>query len=158
METFKRELRIALITAPINIPIGFVLVFLILALFIGSLSDTFSLILLSVICTAGISLILWLPIWYGTGYLCLSLVRLVLKAFGVSLPGASTTPRQPVTPATTSGDQAQGLSRDQTAVINYIQKAKAKGLNREFITKALLANGWRHDNINAAFQWVERQA
>jgi cytochrome c biogenesis protein CcdA len=157
METLKRELRIALITAPINIPVGFVIVFLILAVFIGSISDTFSLILLSIICTAGISLILWLPIWYVTGYLCVIPFRLLVKALDVNLPITSTPPQQPAAQTPPSGAQAQSLSRDQAAVTNYIKKAKAKGLNKESITRALQANGWTLDSINSAFQRVEQE-
>jgi hypothetical protein len=78
--------------------------------------------------------------------------------FGGQTSAPAATPGQPAAQAAPAGEQGQALSQDQIAITTYIKKARAKGLNREFISKALQANGWTADSINQGFQWVEQEA
>jgi hypothetical protein len=145
-----------IINAALYIPIGIVVTIIFLTIIMaGDFSTALTLLFFSIICTAGISLILWLPLWYGVGYLGAALFRLLLRAIEGQ---SSTPPQQSPAPAAPTGEPGQGLSRDQVAVFNYIKKAKAKGLNREFISKALQANGWTAESINQGFQLVEQGA
>jgi len=155
MQNSKSGLSSWLISAALNIPVGIVVTLIFLTIFMeGDVSTALAILVFSVICTAGISLILWLPIWYGVGYLMVALFRLLVRAFG----GQSSSPQQPLAQAAPTGEQGQALSRDQLAITNYIKKAKAKGLNRESISKTLQTNGWTADSINKGFQLVEQEA
>jgi hypothetical protein len=135
-----------------------VVTFIFLTIFLaGDVATAFAILLFSIICTAGISLILWLPLWYGVGYLTVILFRLLVRAFGGQPSSPPATPKQPLAQAAPTGEPEQALSRDQIALTNYIKKARAKGLNREAISKALQANGWKVESINQGFQLVEQE-
>ena len=75
-----RELKRALVLSPLAIPIGAVMALIVLAIFVGDLGSAFALMALSIICTAGISLIIWIPVCYILGYMVIALVRVALAA------------------------------------------------------------------------------
>lgn len=157
MANSRSSLSSWLLNAALYIPVGIVVSLIVLTVMMaGDINSAFLILVFSVICTAGISLILWLPLWYGAGYLAVALFRLLVRAFGGQSASPAATSQQPVAQAASAGEQA--LSRDQVAITNYIKKAKAKGLNREFISKALQANGWTAESINQGFQLVEQGA
>jgi len=162
----KRELKLALIQAPIAIPIGFVIVYLLLAVIMGSLGDAFWLIAVSIICTAFISLIIWLPVWYGVGYGVLLLLRLagvnVGAIFDSKKGQTATPPAESQTQVETASPAAQPdravtahLSRDQQALIYYVSKARAKGLSDEQISRNLAKNGWSAESITSGFRLLK---
>lgn len=131
------------LSALIYIPIGVVISYIGLAIITGSPGDTFFMMALSIICTLGISLIIWLPVWYALGYVVVMLFRLVVKS-----------PAE--TEAKTAAEAAQpadrpSLTNDQQAILDYIDKATAKGLNRAQIAQNLEKNGWTSQSINWAF-------
>ena len=162
-----RELKRALILSPIAIPIGAVIVFIIMTIGAGDPGSALGLIALSVICTAGISLIIWIPVCYFLGYLMIILLRIGLKAAGVDI-GAVFSRRKDDSKSSSSQKNLQDsqldenlavksdLTRDQVALINYIRKAQQKGLSKEAISHNLDQNGWAIDSINQAFRLVEQ--
>jgi hypothetical protein len=104
---------------------------------------------LSIICTLGISLILWLPVWYVMGYVIMLIPRRLLEARGIDI-------RDRLAPKKggPAGEEQPGLSRDQQALIDYIKKAQTKGLSNDQISQNLGKNGWTTASITAAFQLV----
>ncbi len=147
-----KELKMGCMLAPIYVPLGIVIVYLITALFMWSFNDAFLLTLFSIICTAGLSLIILLPIWYAVGYIAIIPLRLILMTAGINinLPGSKKSE------ATQQEQQPKSaLSKDQVALINYIKKALTKGLSKEQISVTLKSNGWPRDSITSAFQMVE---
>ena len=159
-----RTLKKALILSPLAIPIGIVLSYVILAILLGNPNDVFTLMALSIICTAGISLIIWVPIWYGLGYLVVMLANMILKAAGVDVaamfgkkPNTATNALQ-TTPDSLDQNaiDTSNLTKDQVALINYIRKAQQKGLSNDTITQNLGKNGWNTDSISQAFRLVEQ--
>ena len=166
----SKESKLGCVLAPIAVPIGMLVVYLAMAAFLASFQDAFSFILISIVCTAGISLVLWLPIWYIIGYGVIVGLRFILKAFGVDMgglvghkkgrdsaagqsPAKSEARVQMLTGQLDEELEAQTkLSRDQLALLNYIKKAENKGLSREQIAKNLTKNGWTNDSVNAAFR------
>ena len=109
-------------------------------LFIGLL-NLMQLFILSLVCTLGISLIIWLPLGYGVGWIVYKIAgwdRVFHKK------QADTQKPEP---------QIEGSpTRDQQALLNYIKKARSKGLNDDQISQKLTTNGWPTDSITAAFQ------
>ena len=167
---FARESKLGLMLAPIAIPLGMLISYLLLAAIMGDFGDAFAMIAFSIICTAGISLIIWLPVWYVAGYLVLIAIRFLLKWAEVDTgsifrsrkkQGSGEAEQNPVKSdrlQSLSGqlDQEVGqqpkLTKDERALINYIQKARSKGLTTAQISTNLAKNGWPGNSINAALQ------
>jgi hypothetical protein len=166
-DAISRELKLALALSPIAIPLGIVLVYFVLAVLMGSLGDAFTLILASIICTALISLIIWIPLWYIVGYGALLILRLALKPMGLDLSGLfaakKTAPdKPPAQPAKVRPAAAplspQGLTNDQMALLNYVGKARRKGLTDAQISHNLEKNGWSGESVAAAFRMLKSGA
>jgi len=148
--------------APINITVGALLIYVVLAIFLGSFGDAFSFIAFSVICTLGVSLILWIPACYVVGYLPVLLFRLLMTASSKSdtgtRPAASKKKTLQALSDRLKADSATGglePTHDQQALLDYVDKASLKGLSREQITSNLRQNGWNMDSINWAFNFVK---
>lgn len=154
-ERLSKEFKAGCALAPVAIPLGAVVVYGLLVVLMGSFSDAFVLIAASVICTLGISLTIWLPACYLAGYLLILAFRLVSKLFGQpsnETPGNSLQALSHKLDAVLA--QEPELSNDQKALVDYIQKATAKGLSQEQIRHNLNNNGWATDSINWALNFV----
>lgn len=150
----SRELKLGCALTPIATPLGGVIVYLIMAIVMWDFGTAFGILVFSIICTAGISLILWIPLWYGVGYGVLLALRFILPLFGMDISGIFE--RKKAKPTSGGSQPAQPtLSRDQQALLNYIKKARAKGLSDEQISQNLTINGWKANSISAAFQMTE---
>ena len=64
-EFIKKELKMGCLLAPVNIPIGIVVSYLVLVLSTGNFNDAFLILVFSIVCTAGLSLILFYRIFGG---------------------------------------------------------------------------------------------
>jgi hypothetical protein len=124
------------------------------------------LIVVSIICTAFISLIIWLPVWYGVGYGVLLLLRLaglnVGAIFDSKKGPAAAAPAESQAQVEAASLAAQpdpavtaNLSRDQQALIQYVSKARAKGLSDEQIARNLTKNGWNTESITSGFRLLK---
>ena len=112
--------------------------------FVASITLAGSLFALSIICTAGVSLIIWLPLGYLVGAITFAVTRFFLKITGIQTGSKKAADEQPA-------EQKQpALNRDQMALVNYIQKARKKGLTDTQIAQNLLNNGWTNASITAA--------
>ena len=124
------------------VPVGAIVTYILLSIVLGSASDTFILMGASIICTLGISLVIWLPLWYGVGYIVMLLYGLLTR------------PRAEPDAQQSGVADKPSLTNDQRALVDYIRKAAAKGFSREKITENLRNNGWTGDNIDWAFTFV----
>lgn len=145
---FERELKLGCVLAPFGVPVGIVISYLFLSLIMFDFQAAFALVALSIICTAGISLILWLPLWYGVGYVTILLVRFGLHLVGLDFLGNLFNKK----PAADAPAGPPTLTAEQTALVNYIKKARHKGLTDEQISGNLKTNGWSSNAISDAFQ------
>lgn len=98
--------------------VGFLVLVLILLLFNG-----LPFFILSIVCTIGISLVVWIPLAFFIGTLVFM------------LPGIK---------------EKNPISREQQALRDYVSRAKNSGLSSEEIKKALKDKGWSEDEITAA--------
>lgn len=78
--------------------------------------------ILSIICTLGISLVVWIPLAFFIG-------TLVCMLLGIEKKGP--------------------VSKEQQALRDYVSRAKNSGLSSEEIKKALKDKGWSEDEITA---------
>ncbi len=91
----------------------------------------------SIICTAGISLIVWFPVWWFMGSIVLGIIDLFRE-----------TPEQP----------RPSVDRDHLMLTRYITQALAAGRwSREQIDEHLRQNGWTDQAIERAHRATAAQ-
>jgi hypothetical protein len=144
---------------------GMVVLYILLAIYMMDPGSALVLIAASVICTAGISLIIWVPLAYVIGWGVLALFTWIASwaAGPDSTPPATDgepVQAQPGNVAALSQQLDQrlkreaSLSNDQRAITTYIRKALDRGLSRERIMANLQDNGWAADSIKWGFDFV----
>jgi hypothetical protein len=101
-----------------KIGIGFFILIVVFSFFKG-----LPFFILSIVCTLGISLVVWVPLAFFIG-------TLACKLFGIEKKGP--------------------VSKEQQALRDYVSRAKNSGLSSEEIKKALKDKGWSEDEIAAA--------
>lgn len=79
--------------------------------------------IMSIVCTAGVSLVVWIPCAFVIGVL-------IFVWLGI--------------------EEKTPLSKEQRALRDYVSRAKNSGLSSEEIKKALKDKGWSEDEITAA--------
>lgn len=115
--------------------IGFATIVVVLSLFTAGAA--IPMILLSIICTAGVSLVLWIPLSYGVGSLVVSLYQSMSKS-----------------KKTDGAGPKSSLTNEQKAITDYIKQSKSKGVEDNNIFSLLKANGWAENAIHEAFGLV----
>ena len=118
----------------LKILVGFIIIGIVAALFNG-----IPLILMSIICTAGISLVIWIPLAYLVGTI----------AFGI---GSLFTSEEKTSVSKVETKQvASALTNEQKAIVDYIKKAKAYKYSDDEIAVALKNKGWSDSDVKNAF-------
>jgi hypothetical protein len=143
--------------------VGFPVVFLCLAAFTGGFSNAFWLLSASVVCTAGIGLVVWIPLSLAVGWAALTLAREIANTTGISnRDGAvrnaaertEASIRQQVIARTVSQDTTP---QEQIALDEYIRRAVRLGHTYERILTTLTEQGWKEAEIHQAFQVATNQ-
>ncbi len=91
-------------------------------------------LLMTVICTLGATLLLWLPVFWLIGFVILS----IFKIF-----------------SSEDKPSEKPLDKNQMVFIQYIQKERAAGVSDQQIALALKNVGWTDSDIQAAFKHVD---
>lgn len=127
----------------IKMLVGMFLVLLILAIFGGSGGLQF--FAWSIICTVGISLILWVPAFFVVGSIFVWIISAVTrgKVFGEGSPVSND-----------KHTNKRSLTNKQQALADYIWKAKAQTLNDNQILAILMKQGWSEQEVKEAFAIV----
>jgi hypothetical protein len=106
--------------------VGMGLTLLVAAFFEGGVAFIF----ISIICTAFISLVIWIPLWWTVGYIFLTIIGQFTK---------SPAKRKPP------------VVRESNVLTQYIRKELARGKwSLEQIDQRLRANGWSEGEIQYA--------
>ncbi|WP_017718151.1 hypothetical protein [Kamptonema formosum] len=131
-----------------NILVGFPITFIAMAAVSGGVSAAAGILFASVICTAGISLALWLPLWWVVGFAITGIYSLIAQLAGW----------QRIEVPITVANMTVSFTSEQIALANYTRDARAKGLSDTQIASRLTAQGWTNEEIEVAQQIVsERQ-
>jgi hypothetical protein len=120
-----------------RIVVGFVVSTLLLMLFAGGIQEAFMVLLISIVCTAGIGLVVWIPLWWGVGWLTLTVSG---RFWGPGDEGGDS-PR----PAAPGG--AEPASSEELSLVQFLKQAQARGVSRETIDHALTGAGWSEAEI-----------
>ncbi len=121
--------------------IGFATIFLLLLLFTGS--SAILLVLASIICTAGVGLVVWIPLSYVVGSIVVGIAQ------GVQNLSSNSKNMENLASA-----QVVKVTNNQKAIIDYIKLARRRGFQDNNIFANLRTNGWAEDAINEAFRLV----
>ena len=111
-----------------RLALGFVMCSVGLCAVAGGVEEGFGLLLISVVCTAGLGLLVWIPLWWVVGWLTLSVAGINM---GKKISTGLTSP----------------MERDADVVAKYIKDARGQGMGDEDIDKALRLHGWREEFI-----------
>jgi hypothetical protein len=140
----------------LSLAVGVPLTLLILIAIVGDFSTAMIIFGASIICTAGISLIIWLPVCYGIGFSALWLAGQVVKLFHT--PEDSSRRPQPTEHRETVNLQVlnqriqqSSQQHNQQALEEYIQRAIAYGYTEQKIIENLTQHGWSESEIQQAY-------
>lgn len=120
-----------------QIVIGFVVSVLLLMLIAGGIEEAFLILLVSIVCTAGIGLVVWIPLWWAVGWLTLTLFR---KFRGTGAAGDSAG-------RAAAGAGEQPASSEELSLVQFLKRAEARGVSRDKIDRALVNAGWSEAEI-----------
>lgn len=121
--------------------IGFAAIFLLLLVFTGS--SAILLVAASIICTAGVGLVVWIPLSYGVGSLIVAIFQSI-----------NSRNRPSTNIKSSAGTAIVNLTNDQKALTDYIHQSRSKGVNDNNIFSLLKSNGWAENAIHEAFGLV----
>ena len=118
-----------------RILVGIPVTFLGLIIVAGGWENARMVLLLSVVCTYGIGLIVWIGLCWVVGAVTLAIIGIFVKK-----------------PDGKEGAKGTRLDLDQTAMTEYMKKAHARGMSRDEISDRLHQQGWSFDVIKSAFR------
>ena len=138
----------------LRIGVGAVITFIGLTIGLGSVEAATGILVMSIVCTVGISLIIWLPIWLFIGWIALGIYDAIAQKTGwPMISGTLVNPsvNTPVnSPVNTPQDRVVSLSPNRQALVNYAKKARSSGLSDTQIATRLAAQGWNNEEIEFA--------
>ena len=112
---------------PLDFLVGFIVLYVLMAIFTGPDGAVF-ILWYSILCTAGTSLVIWIPLAYVIG----KLVRSIYKR-----DWTSTIPQRP----NLAANRHEALQK-------YVEEASGRGVSQLDITALLTKNGWSLAEIN----------
>lgn len=131
-----------------RILVGLVSLYLIIAISIGDFIGTWVLLFASVICTLGLSLIIWVPLSWLIGFVILYLINSIRrKSFLPQTNNISASDLEESNPASI-------VSNDVLAIAQYILKCRKRGASDSQITNRLKWTGWTDRDIGLAFSYL----
>ena len=119
--------------------LGFLISIPVTVILTGGVENAFSLLLLSIVCTAGIGLVFWIPLWWFVGKLALDVVWKTAMGKTDQKPASA-------------GNQTDFSSRNIGALKAYVAKAITSGMEVDEMTRLLQQNGWQQAEIESAYQ------
>ncbi|NJL10141.1 MAG: hypothetical protein HC908_08160 [Calothrix sp. SM1_7_51] len=137
----------------IAILLGLPVSFIFLAITAGGIESAFQILSLSIVCTAGISLLLWIPLWWFVGWL---LIKIYESITGRIVGENATSEGMFALSNQQPNQQRIALNSDQISLVNYIEKATRQGLSETQIYSRLRAQGWGDEEIQQAQLFSEK--
>lgn len=111
----------------------------------GVIANGATFMLLSIVCTAGIGLVFWIPIWWVVGEATLAVLNRFFRKVEYKTLGPDPPVAVPTNPTNTE-------SRINLALTAYIRKATATGVDRDEMRRRLQLNGWNRREIESAIE------
>ena len=139
-----------------RVGVGMLVSFPVICLLTGGVNEGFELLLVSIVCTAGIGLVVWIPVWAIAGWVTLGVLGRLFNVNKVA--------EQPkLKPTREFDDQSDqnptvGARRGKRpfaevrALKAYVMRAMEEGMDVEEMTRRLRQNGWEPEEIQGAHQ------
>lgn len=150
-------------------PIGMPIVFVGLIVVSGGVENAVGILATSVICTAGLGLLFWLPLCCGVGYVVVAVFEICSRTPDSDSPFADLNDEcnrpnafeeledtgqspvvRPIDPKILKSKEVAGLVR-------YMTDAQSKGLTPAVVDEGLRSARWREESIRAARWRVETE-
>ncbi|MEI8123578.1 MAG: hypothetical protein WCG60_00200 [bacterium] len=113
---------------------------------ISMLSDFFLVVYLSIICTAGVTLVIWIPLFLGIGRITR---KMLIKIFGIKKTEVNTV----VNNKLVENIIIKIPSKNELAIIEYITNSRSTGISDTLIHENLKrVGGWSEIEIAEAFK------
>ena len=119
--------------------VGFLVSLPVICTLVGDVNKGFGFLLLSIVCTAGISLAVWIPAWWVVGWVTLAVVSQIGNITNKVEP-------EPVSQLTVVPNP------NKLALTAYVRQAMAFGMDADEMTRRLQLNGWEAAEIRTALQ------
>lgn len=119
-----------------RVGIGILVSFPIVCVAAGGVEEALLVLLISIVCTAGAGLVVWVPAWWLLGWGAIAAV-----AWGIDKYNGVETAEVVDSPAPSHSNQA---------LREYLRQATANGIDSEEATCRLVINGWDMSDIQAA--------
>lgn len=139
-----------------RVGVGMLVSFPVICILTGGVNEGFLLLLVSIVCTAGIGLVVWIPVWAIVGWVTLAVLGRLFNVNKVA--------EQPKLKPTREFDDhsdrnpTAGARRGRRpfaevqALKAYVRRAVAEGMDVEEMTRRLRQNGWELEEIQVAYQ------
>lgn len=144
-----------------ELTVGVFVVYIALAVLAGGFANAAMILGFSVICTAGIALVLWIPLCIGVGKVGLMVAQAIARGVGASnadRPLSNTLPatRQPSTRQVGITNKLTQTveANNRSAIETYIRRARRMDYNDDQIFNSLRNQGWTEAEIHQAYQTV----
>ncbi len=122
--------------------VGFFVSIPLVCILAGGVEQGFALMFLSIICTAGIGLVFWIPVWALVGGVTLAIFS---GSFNKIKERPDATHRSGFLPKNKD-------IRHDLALTAYIKQAMETGMEEEKMRRRLQLNGWATGEIQSAYQ------
>ena len=122
--------------------VGFFVSIPIVCILAGGAEQGFMLLLFSIVCTAGIGLVFWIPVWALVGGLTLAIIGRfsgTVEEKPDERHGSGSLPRN------------KDIRHD-LALTAYIKQSVATGMDADEMTRRLQLSGWATGEIQSAYQ------
>ncbi len=126
-----------------RVGIGMIATFVGLAIGFFDLANAAAFMILSIVCTAGISLVVWIPIWWVVG----RFIQWVVASLSSSKDSCDKGPAE--------SQPSRRLQDHEKAISTFIQKARAAKLCEADIGNRLLAAGWTAEEVDRGRKMIE---
>jgi ABC-type transport system involved in multi-copper enzyme maturation permease subunit len=123
-----------------SIFIGMIVTFIFLTFVCGGVGQAAQIIFFSILCTMGIGLVFWIPVFMGVGYIVMGIFRIRMI------------PVKQIDDDDDKPDSKFSISPNQQALLNYVIDARKAGHTKEMINDSLKNVGWKEENINKALE------
>jgi ABC-type transport system involved in multi-copper enzyme maturation permease subunit len=132
----------------LGLPLGVFITFAALAVMCGGVEPALGILGMSIICSAGVSLVIWIPLSWFVGWITLQITWFIVWAVSkitINILERSTAPNDSTQIRSDALPAAQKIS-----LVNYIDKGIKQGWSDSQITSRLRAQGWKDEEIAEA--------
>ncbi len=142
----------ALFNHILRLTVGIILTPILATLFVENIETAIGLMAVSIVCTAGIGLFVWIPIIYMVGWIAIAITQFIVSLF-FSRREESAPIANPITTLPSTLAQAPETA-NRIAIEDYVRRAVTLGHDYRRIVEALLPHGWTEQEIQTAYTTI----